>query len=121
MQLGESIKKVRQAKHLSQKEAAAACKMDQSYYSRIENGKLDPSFSVVVRIAKALKVELHELFRADELFKEINSADRSLIEKITLIDSLDKKERTAFFTMLDALVAKKKMKEALTGALSQGE
>lgn len=46
-------------------------KMDTAQYSRIEGGKTDPSFSAVVRIAKALGVELTELFRADELFKEV--------------------------------------------------
>jgi len=39
------------------------------------------------------------------------------LEKISLIDSLDKKEKAAFFTMLDALVAKKKLKDNLTSAL----
>lgn len=121
MQLGESIKKVREAKGLSQKEVAVSCKMDQAHYSRIENGKTDPSFSVVVRIAKSLGVELPELFRAEEIFKEINSANRSLVEKLALIDQLEKKEKTAFYTLLDALVAKKKMRDALSGALHQGE
>lgn len=50
MKVGEAIKKVREVKDLSQKEVAVACKMDQSHYSRIENGKTDPSFSVIERI-----------------------------------------------------------------------
>ena len=117
MQLGDAIKKVREAKGLSQKEAAAACKLDQSHYSRIERGKTDPTFSIVVRIAKALKVELHELFRADEFFKEANSLDKSSHEKLILIEQLDKKEKAAFFTMLDALVGKKKLHDALSSVL----
>ena len=121
MQLGEAIKKVREAKGLSQKEVAVSCKMDQAHYSRIENGKTDPSFSVVVRIAKSLGVELYELFKAEDLFKEVNSANRSAVEKLALIEQLDKKEKAAFYTLLDALIAKKKMRDALTGALYQGE
>ena len=39
------------------------------------------------------------------------------MEKISLIDGLDKKERAAFFTMLDALVAKKKLKDNLSNVL----
>ena len=54
---------------LSQKEVALSCKMYTAQYSRIEGGKTDPSFSGVLRIAKARGVELTELFRADELFK----------------------------------------------------
>jgi transcriptional regulator with XRE-family HTH domain len=52
MQPGEASKKAREAKGLSQKEVALACKMDQEQYSRIENCKTNPSFSAVVRIAK---------------------------------------------------------------------
>lgn len=73
MNLGQSLKKIREAKGLSQKEVPLPCKMDTGQYSRIENGKTDPSFSAVVRIAKALGVELSDLFKADEVFKEVNS------------------------------------------------
>lgn len=119
MDLGGCIKKVREAKGLSQKEAAAACKMDQAYYSRIENNKIDPSFSVVVKIADALGVELADLFRSDKVFREVGSVDKSLIEKVALIDELDKKEKQAFFVMLDALVAKKRMRDTLNAALGK--
>ena len=121
MDLGECIKKVREAKGLSQKEVAIACKMDTGNYSRIENGKTDPAFSSVIKIAKALGIELAELFKAEDLFKEVLSANRSLLEKVALIEQLDKKEKQAFYTLLDALIAKKKMRDALTGALHQGD
>jgi hypothetical protein len=61
-----------------------------------------------VKIAKALGVSVAELFSADELFKDVNSVDKSLMEKIALIEQLDKKERSAFFVMLDALEPRKK-------------
>ncbi|HEY4800705.1 MAG TPA: helix-turn-helix transcriptional regulator [Bacteroidia bacterium] len=117
MQLGDAIKRVREAKGLSQKEAAAACKLDQSHYSRIERGKTDPTFSIVVRIAKALKVELYDLFRADILFKEASTLDKSLTEKMSLLEQLDKKEKLAFYAILDALLTKKKLTDHLSAAL----
>ena len=113
MDLGNAIKKVREVKGLSQKEIALSCKMDQAHYSRIENGKTDPSFSIVVRIAKALGVELHELFHADSNYKELHTHDKSLIDKLTMIEQLDKKEKQAFFIVLDAFVNKKRLKDAL--------
>ena len=76
-------------------------------YSRIENSKTDPSFSNVTKIAKALGVELSELFKSDEVFKDVNSYDKSLIEKLSIIEKLDDKEKQAFYSILDALVAKK--------------
>lgn len=119
MQLGEAIKKAREAKGLSQKEVALGCKMDQSHYSRIENAKTDPTFSVIMRIAKALRMEVHELLRAEEVFKEVNALDKSVIERVALIEGLDKKEKAAFFIMLDALVAKKRLKDTLNAALGK--
>ena len=91
--------------------------MDQAQYSRIENGKTDPSFSAVLRIAKSIGVELADLFRAHEVFKDVNSLDKSAMEKVALIDTLDKKEKIAFYAILDALLTKKKLKDNLTSAL----
>ena len=119
MQLGASIKKAREAKGLSQKEVALACKMDQAQYSRIENGKTDPSFSAVVRIAKALGVDLSDLFRADEVFKEVNSKNRSLMEKLSMVDNLGKDEQQAIFKMIDLAVSNKKLKDNLTKLIAQ--
>jgi transcriptional regulator with XRE-family HTH domain len=117
MLIGKNIKKVREAKGLSQKEVALTCKMDTGHYSRIENDKSDPALSSLAKIAKALGIGVAELFTADDIFKDVNSVDKSLMEKISLIELLDKKEKAAFFTMLDALVAKKKLKDNLTNAL----
>ena len=118
MELGDCIKKIREAKGLSQKEVALSCKMDMGNYSRIENGKTDPSFNTVVKIAKALGVELYELFNANSVYKDISSYDKTLIDKLTLIEELDKKEKQAFFVMLDALVNKKRLKDTLNNAIS---
>ena len=118
MDLGSSIKKVREAKGMSQKEVALACKIDNSNYSKIEGGKTDPAFSSVVKIANALGVPLYDLFKADEVFADVNSFDKSLMEKMALVDHLDKKEKTAFYAVLDAFLGKKKMKDALSNVLT---
>jgi transcriptional regulator with XRE-family HTH domain len=109
--------KIREAKGIAGKEVAIACKMDPAQYSRIENNKTDPALSSLVKIAKALGVSIPDLFTADDVFKDVNSVDKTLMEKISLIDSLDKKEKADFFTMLDALVAKKKLKDNLSSVL----
>ena len=116
MQLGDMIKRVREAKGLSSKEVALSCKMDPSQYSKIELGKGDPTYSTIVKIARSLKVSVSDLFSAEDVFKEINSLDKSVIEKVSLIEQLDKKERIAFFTMLDALVSNKRLKDSLSAA-----
>src|ERR1035438_10231175 len=111
MNLGKTLKKVREAKGLSQKELAGLLKMPQPQYSRIEGGKTDPSFPAVVKIAKALGVTLSELFEADEIFKDVNSYDKTLMEKLRLIDALDETEKKSIYHIVDSLIAKKKLKD----------
>ncbi|MEO6453519.1 MAG: helix-turn-helix transcriptional regulator [Ginsengibacter sp.] len=119
MNLGQALKKIRIAKDLSQKEVALSCKMDTAQYSRIENSKTDPSFSAVVRICKALGVDLSDLFRTDEVFKEVNSKNRSLMEKLSMVDTLGKDEQQAIFKVIDLAVSNKKMKDNLTQLIAQ--
>ncbi|MBG9377049.1 hypothetical protein I5907_12460 [Panacibacter sp. DH6] len=71
-----------------------------------------------MKIAKALGVPLYDLFKADEVFADVNSFDKSLMEKIALIEHLDKKEKTAFYAVLDVFLGKKKMKDALSNVLT---
>lgn len=71
---------------------------------------------MVERIANVLEVDLNELFSANEL-KEINSYDKTILEKINLLEQLEPTEKSAFYTMLDALITKKKLKDNLTNAL----
>jgi len=118
MTIGQSIKKLREAKGLSQKEVALSCKMDTGHYSRIENDKSDPALSSLTKIAKALGVDVAELFTVNQTIKDVNSLDKSVIEKVSLIEQLDKKEKAAFFVMLDALVTKKKLKDSLANTLA---
>lgn len=85
--------------------------LDKAQYSRIENGKTDPSVSTVAKIAKALGISLADLFVLDDL-KEVQSHDKTLMEE------LDDKEKETIYNMLDAFVSKKKLKSALTNALT---
>jgi len=118
MNIGDQIKKIRTAKNLSQKEVALSLDMDQAQFSRIENGKTDPAFSTIEKVAQALGVGLTELVNVEEDILEVNSYDKSIIEKMALIDQLEEKEKSSFFTILDALVSKKRLKESLSNALN---
>lgn len=118
MDIGERIKKIREARGLSQKEVASIIKMDQSQYSKLEKDKTDPSVSTLTKVAKALGVQLSELF-ADDLLKDVNSYDKSIMEKISLIDQLDDDEKKSIFKIVDGLISKKKMKDSLSKVLNQ--
>lgn len=70
MSLGETIKKHRLDKGLSQKKLGDLCdpKIDASNIRRIENGTISPTASTLSRIAKALGVNVINLF--DDTLKE---------------------------------------------------
>jgi Helix-turn-helix. len=87
------------------------------YYTRIENSKIDPSVSTLEKIANALGVSLSELFSSTEEPKEVNSLDKTIMEKVSLMESLTEEERKTIYTMLDAFIGKKKLKDALSNVL----
>jgi len=119
--ISDNIKRVREAKGLSQKEVITAIGMGAAQYSRIENGKTDPSVSTVEKIAKALGVTMAELFTDGEDLREVNSFDKTLMERVALIDGLNKEEQKTIFTILDAFISKNKFKSTLKNVLNDME
>ena len=117
MEVGEQIKRIRTSKGLSQKEVIMEAGLDKAQYSRIENGKTDPSVSTLAKIAKSLGISLADLFALDDL-KEVQSHDKTLMEKVSLMEELDEKEKDTIYNMLDAFLSKKKLKNVLTNALT---
>jgi transcriptional regulator with XRE-family HTH domain len=93
MNIGDQIKRIRTAKNLSQKEVALSLDMDQAQFSSIENGKTDPAFSTIEKVAQALGAGLAELVNVEEDILEVNSYDKSVIEKMALIDQLEEKDK----------------------------
>lgn len=61
-QLGKRIAELRRAKGLSQEQLAAKTRYSTEFISLVERGLNAPSVAGLARIAKALKVEIKELF-----------------------------------------------------------
>lgn len=60
--LGARIKKLRDENQLSQEELAHRATIHVTYLSGLENGKRNPSLSVLDRLANALNVKIGVLF-----------------------------------------------------------
>ena len=118
MNIGEKIKKVREAKGLSQKEVALTLSMNPSQYSKIENGKVDPQFSSIEKIANALGVNLADMLNSDNVFSDIDSLNKSVIEKVQLIEQLDEKQKESIFNIIDMALYNLKLKKTLSNALA---
>jgi transcriptional regulator with XRE-family HTH domain len=98
-------------------ESAQHFRIGQSPNSRIENGKTDPSFTTLEKIAKALGLSIAELFTTSDEIKDVNAHDKSAMEKVSLIESLNDDEKNTIYSMLDAFIGKRKLKDALSNVL----
>lgn len=64
--LGEHIRRLRQARGFSQEGFAAAAGLDRAYYGGIERGERNVAALNLMRIARALEVEVGALFPSHE-------------------------------------------------------
>ncbi|UKB85059.1 hypothetical protein LF887_05380 [Chryseobacterium sp. MEBOG06] len=48
----------------------------------------------------------------------IHSIDKSLIEKVTILENLDEEERKGIYSIIDGLSTKQKLKQTLSNALA---
>jgi len=119
LDIGKRIKEIRKSKGMTAKEVVSSVGMGAPMYSRIENGVNDPSLSSLEKIAKALGVKLSDIFNTDDELVEINSYDASIMEKIKLVEILTTDEKKMVFSFIDALIGKKKMKDALSGIINE--
>ncbi len=60
--LGKQIRQLREAAGWSQEDFAAAANLDRAYYGGIERGERNVAALNLIVIAKALKIEVGELF-----------------------------------------------------------
>lgn len=66
MEVGPEIRRIREAKGLSQTKVAASADMSVSGLSQIETGARNPSAVTLTKLAKALEVEVGDLFPKDQ-------------------------------------------------------
>ena len=64
-------------------------------------------------------MDVADLFTADDVFKDVNSADKTMMEKIKVMEQLDEQERKSLYNIIDGLFSKKKLKDTLSSALAQ--
>lgn len=65
MNFYERLKNAREDRDISQKDMASMLDMNQSNYSRIENGHQEPSLDQLMKIAKIFNLTIDELLGVD--------------------------------------------------------
>jgi XRE family transcriptional regulator, regulator of sulfur utilization len=59
--MGPIVRKLRQARGMTQGQLATTTGLSREYIVRLEGGRYDPSLSVIQKLAKALKVKPRDL------------------------------------------------------------
>jgi transcriptional regulator with XRE-family HTH domain len=115
MVLGSRIKLLRKEKNLSQGELAQQVGTDARQISRYENGHITPSVEVVAKLAQVLDVSVDYLLFEDSPRRPLKVEDQDLLEKLQDVQHLSEEDRTSILHILDALVAKSKIKSFAQG------
>ena len=118
MNIAEKIKKIRKSKGLSQQNIADIISMNRVQYTRIETSKSDPTITTLNKIAKALEVELIDLLSEQDSF-DIDSKNKTLVEKLRLIEQLNEEQKNSIYTIIDTAVSNKRFKDNLATLLEQ--
>ena len=61
-QVGKKIKALRLEKNIKQQELAAACDLEKTHLSRIEAGGQNLTLKMMLRIAKAMEIDVKDMF-----------------------------------------------------------
>lgn len=83
IRLGARMKEIRKSQGLTQDDVAERADMSPRYLSRLEGGHQSPSVEMLARLAKALAVEIWELFDFGHIGarKEVEHTARTLIRQ----------------------------------------
>lgn len=118
MDVVAQIKRIRKDKGISQQDVANKLSMNSVQYNRIETGKSDPTMNNLQRIVDVLGIHVVELFKAQHNDSEVHSENEPLLIKVRLLEELDEVQKNSICNMIDTAIANKRLKEALSNAMS---
>ncbi|MGB5882297.1 MAG: helix-turn-helix transcriptional regulator [Thermoanaerobaculia bacterium] len=110
------LRNLRERRGLSQQELADMVGIHLSQLGRLERGVSTPSAETVLALAHALRATTDALLRGDRAGEqELAIGNVRLFERFRALETLDRDEQETAIKLIDALVAKQKVKEALAG------
>lgn len=87
--LGRRIHAIRKAKGWTQEELGVKADVSYKFIGEIERGQQNPSFDILVKIAGAIGVELHELFQFEQEIKNRKDIEDRVIDVVKGISEED--------------------------------
>lgn len=100
IKLGKRIADLRIKKGLTQEQLAELINYSTNHIAKLETAKTNPSFELLVNIAKCLNVELKDLFN----FSEYKSIKYIKNEFKNLINTSDEKQLQLMYKIFNSLI-----------------
>lgn len=116
MPLGERIKQLRKEHSWSQGELAEQVNTDARQISRYENDRITPSLDMVIRLAEAFNVSLDYLVLDHAPRRPLHGPNHGLDQQLAELATLDDDDRNAITHIIDGLIARNRVKQALRDA-----
>lgn len=113
MNLANNIRNLRKKRGWSQTDLANATRTTLSNINKIETGKYVPSLEILLKLADVLEVTLDQLVNGDGEFSEVRVEDKSLAQRIRMLDSLSDDDRKFVIRMLDIVLTNQKIMSLL--------
>lgn len=113
--LGDRLRQLRKEAGWSQAELGNKIGTDSQRVSRYETGKITSSLDAIVCIAQALNISIDHLL-IDDIPRRPLHAENNLGDRLTALNELSGDDLASLLHMLDALVAKNRLK-TLAGGL----
>ena len=101
LQVGLNIKEIRSKKGLLQKEVAAAAGLHPANYNKMEKGEREPSIEALDKIAKLFDMTVDQILHYEgNLPADVTIQDKSVAERMKLIDQLEEEDIGLFYLLL---------------------
>ena len=119
MLLSEKIKFLRKKKGISQQQLADLLDIHLTNLNRLEKGHSQPSLDVIKKMVTIFEVSADYLLNDDANSIEMEIGNKSLAERVRLIDKLEEKDKNALIQVIDSMLTKQKMKDLLNQQITQ--
>jgi len=116
MKIGDSLKKLRESKELTQQEMADLIHTHRTGYSKMENNQQDIPVDCLILVAKNFGMTVDDIIYFGEknsMPKEISIDDKATLEQLQLINELDKEEKNILLKLIETFISKKRFKDYL--------
>jgi len=101
--LSDNLKAIRKEKGLNQNTIAERSGVIASTYSRIESCVVSPNLSTLEKLAEAMEVPMERFFKQD------TSVDKTLLEKLEMIENMEEYNQRILEIMIDTVLEKDKL------------